>query len=49
MVPEAHTVPECNMQSRSEIQGFSDKQQSNKETSLSMNQLQDKIQVDVWL
>ena len=47
MVPEAHPVPECNMQSRNEIQGFSDKQQSNKETS--MSQLQDKIQVDLWL
>ena len=49
VVPEAHPVPECNTRSRNEIQDFSDKQQSNKETSLSMSQLQDKIQVDVWL
>ena len=49
MVPEAHPVSECNTPSRNELQGFSDKQQSNKETSLSISQLQDKIQVDAWL
>ena len=46
MVPEAYPVSECNTHSGNEIQGFSDKQPSNKETSLFMSQLQDKIQVE---